>query len=174
MTNSWIPPLVNSKDGPILPCCFPFGLRSSSYDPTRRESRRTSDSALLRVRSKKLRLHPQTPWLWCPPAFATLGSKIAPAIAWRPIIIVVHVLNVLLKEERLFKGRKNEGELASFIVTGWSEIPPAPALEQGRIESFIETSINSARETEDVLISCQRSNIIQAGLFLLLFLGLNN
>ena len=36
-----------------MPCCFPFGLRSSSYDPTRRESRRTSDSALLRVRSKE-------------------------------------------------------------------------------------------------------------------------
>ena len=33
----------------ILPCCFPL-----------RESRRTSDPALLRVRSKKLRLqHPQ-------------------------------------------------------------------------------------------------------------------
>jgi hypothetical protein len=30
---------------------------------TLRESRRTSDSALLRVRSKKLRLHPQTPGL---------------------------------------------------------------------------------------------------------------
>jgi len=40
---------------------------------TRRESRRTSDSALLRVRSKELRLHPQAPWLWSPPAFATLG-----------------------------------------------------------------------------------------------------
>jgi len=27
MTNSWIPPLVNSKGGAILSCCFPFGLR---------------------------------------------------------------------------------------------------------------------------------------------------
>ena len=45
MTNSWIPPVVNSKDG------VNFALLS-----TLRESRRTSDSALLRVRSKELRL----------------------------------------------------------------------------------------------------------------------
>ena len=55
MTNSWIPPLVNSKDGVaqmIINAAILFPLR---------ESRRTSDSALLRVRSKELRLHPQTP-----------------------------------------------------------------------------------------------------------------
>ena len=62
MTNSWIPPLVNSKDGVKFAMLFPL-----------RESRKNSDSALLRVRSKELRLHPQTPWLWIPPAFATLG-----------------------------------------------------------------------------------------------------
>ena len=59
---SWKFPQVNSKDGIDFAMLF-----------TLRESRRTSDSALLRVRSKKLRLHPQTPWLWSPPAFATLG-----------------------------------------------------------------------------------------------------
>jgi len=40
---------------------------------TQGQSRRASDPALLRVRSKELRLHPQTPCLWSPPAFATLG-----------------------------------------------------------------------------------------------------
>ena len=45
MTNSWIPPLVNSKDGVDFAMLFPL-----------RESRGTSDSALLRVRSKELRL----------------------------------------------------------------------------------------------------------------------
>ena len=49
---SWIFPQVNSKDGIYFAMLF-----------TLRESRRTSDPALLRVRSKKLRLHPQTPWL---------------------------------------------------------------------------------------------------------------
>jgi len=58
----WISPQVNSKDD--IYCAMLFTLR---------ESRRTSDSALLRIRSKKLRLHPQAPWLWNPPAFATLG-----------------------------------------------------------------------------------------------------
>jgi len=62
MTNSWILPLVNSKDGVDFAMLF-----------TLRESRRTPDSALLRVRSKELRRHPQTPWLWSPPTFATLG-----------------------------------------------------------------------------------------------------
>ena len=38
MTNSWIPPLVNSNDGVDFAMLF-----------TLRESRRTSDSALLRV-----------------------------------------------------------------------------------------------------------------------------
>jgi len=47
---SWISPQVNSKDGVYFAMLF-----------TLRESRRTSDSVLLRVRSKKLRLHPQTP-----------------------------------------------------------------------------------------------------------------
>jgi len=37
------------------------------------ESLRAPDSALLRVRSKELRLHPQTPSFWSPQAFATLG-----------------------------------------------------------------------------------------------------
>ena len=46
-TNSWISPLVNSKDGVDIAMLF-----------TRRESRRTSDSALLSVRSKELRLVP--------------------------------------------------------------------------------------------------------------------
>jgi hypothetical protein len=41
---------VNSKDGVDFAMLF-----------TLRESLRTSDSALLRVRSKELRLHPQTP-----------------------------------------------------------------------------------------------------------------
>jgi len=45
MTTFWIPPLVNSKDGVDFAMLFPL-----------RESRRTSDSALLRVRSKELRL----------------------------------------------------------------------------------------------------------------------
>ena len=45
MTNSWTPPLVNLKDGVDLAMLL-----------TLRESRRTSDSALLRVRSKELRL----------------------------------------------------------------------------------------------------------------------
>ena len=45
MTDSWIPQLVNSKDGVDFAMLFPL-----------RESRRTSDSALLRVRSKELRL----------------------------------------------------------------------------------------------------------------------
>jgi len=45
MAISWIPPLVNSKDGVDFAMLFPL-----------RESRRTSDSALLRVRSKELRL----------------------------------------------------------------------------------------------------------------------
>ena len=62
--------------------------RSSSYDPTRLgfafsfdptgwESRRTSDSALLRVRSKELRLHPQTPPL-CGMKLLILFCKGAP------------------------------------------------------------------------------------------------
>ena len=46
----WISPFVNSKDGVDFAMLF-----------TLRESRRTSDSALLKVRSKELRLHPQTP-----------------------------------------------------------------------------------------------------------------
>jgi len=46
----WIFPQVNSKDGVYFAMLF-----------TLRESRRTSDSVLLRVRSKKLRLHPQAP-----------------------------------------------------------------------------------------------------------------
>ena len=50
MAISWIPPLVNSKVGVDFAMLFPL-----------RESRMTSDSALLRVRSKELRLHPQTP-----------------------------------------------------------------------------------------------------------------
>ena len=33
-----------------MPCCLPFRLRSSSYDPTRRESRWTSDPVLFRLR----------------------------------------------------------------------------------------------------------------------------
>ena len=52
MTNSWTPPLVNSKDGVaqmIINAARLFTLR---------ESRRTSDSVLLRVRSKELRLVP--------------------------------------------------------------------------------------------------------------------
>ena len=48
----WISLQVNSKDGIYFAILF-----------TLRESRRTSDPVLLRVRSKKLRLHPQTPWL---------------------------------------------------------------------------------------------------------------
>ena len=48
----WTQLLVNSKDGIYFTMLF-----------TLRESLRTSDSALLRVRSKKLRLHPQTPGL---------------------------------------------------------------------------------------------------------------
>jgi len=39
LTNFWTPPLVNSKDGVDFAMLFPL-----------RESRRTSDSALLRVR----------------------------------------------------------------------------------------------------------------------------
>jgi hypothetical protein len=50
MTNSSISPFVNSKDGVDVAMLF-----------TLRESRRNSDPALLRVRSKKLRLHPKTP-----------------------------------------------------------------------------------------------------------------
>ena len=69
MTNSWIPPLVNSKDGVDFTMLF-----------TLRESLRTSDSVLLRVRSKELRLHPQTPWLWSPQAFATLGVILIPIL----------------------------------------------------------------------------------------------
>jgi hypothetical protein len=62
MTTFWIPPLVNSKDGVFFAMLFTQG-----------ESRRTSDFALLRVRSKELRLTLKTPWLWSPPTFATLG-----------------------------------------------------------------------------------------------------
>jgi hypothetical protein len=50
MTNSGISPFVNSKDGVDFAMLFAL-----------RESRRTSDSALLRVRSKELRRHPQSP-----------------------------------------------------------------------------------------------------------------
>ena len=50
MTDYWIPPSVNSWDGIDFAILF-----------TLRESRRTSDSALLRDRSKVLRLHPQMP-----------------------------------------------------------------------------------------------------------------
>ena len=74
ITKFWISPLVNSKVGIDIAMLF-----------TRRESRRTSDSALLRVRSKELRLHPQSPWFWSPPAFATLGSSrwiSAAAVRW--------------------------------------------------------------------------------------------
>ena len=45
ITKFWISPLVNLKDGIDIAMLF-----------TRRESRRTSDSALLRARSKELRL----------------------------------------------------------------------------------------------------------------------
>ena len=47
---AWIFPQVNSKDGVFFAMLF-----------TLRESRKTSDPALLRDRSKKLRLHPQAP-----------------------------------------------------------------------------------------------------------------
>ena len=49
---AWIFLQVNSKDGVFFAMLF-----------TLRESRRTSDPVLLRVRSKKLRLHPQAPCL---------------------------------------------------------------------------------------------------------------
>ena len=47
---AWIFPQVNSKDGVFFAMLF-----------TLRENRRTSDPTLLRVRSKKLRRHPQAP-----------------------------------------------------------------------------------------------------------------
>jgi|GEM_PF-1769280 len=58
----WILLKVNSKDGIYFAILL-----------TLQESRRTSDPVLLRVRSIKLRLHPQTPWLCSPPAFTTIG-----------------------------------------------------------------------------------------------------
>ena len=50
MANFWMSPWVHLKDGIDIAMLF-----------TQRESRRTSDSALLRVRSKVLRLRPQSP-----------------------------------------------------------------------------------------------------------------
>jgi len=46
----WMQPLVNSKDRVYFAMLF-----------TLRESLRNSESALLRIRSKELRLQPQTP-----------------------------------------------------------------------------------------------------------------
>ena len=56
-------PMVNSKDGGnLMPCCLPFGLRSPSFDPTSRESRRTPDPALPRVRSRFTTASPLAPF----------------------------------------------------------------------------------------------------------------
>ncbi len=49
-TDLWMSQLVNTKDGVDIAMLI-----------TRRESRRTSDSALLKARSKELRRHPQSP-----------------------------------------------------------------------------------------------------------------
>ena len=65
----WIPRMAS-----ILPCCLPYGKSGElpilccwGFEPV----------FALRAtprQGKKLRLHPQTPWLWSPPVFATLGA----------------------------------------------------------------------------------------------------
>ena len=68
----WISHKVNSKDMPILAYRLPFWLRSSSYDTTRRASRRTSDPALQRDRGNVTTTSLFAPGLWSPPTFAPL------------------------------------------------------------------------------------------------------